>query len=247
MSTLCKTATWPRHGITVMFSVSSVASLEVQKNSFVVLFLGLTFIEVADDFSLYGHLWCQNFTCRCLFTWNSFLLFLLLRVLVWKKECIAAGLCWNEKEVRKEIPRFFPVLSHYFCPLFFPLSYPPPSPPCSWSLQKLCKLPVNSKQHQSLNWQRLPAHNTELSHSLISGSFTSSNNSNEGFILPCLMWQTSPRENYKGFSVDDICCYLRVLSYDTKYKQNAWKFFSLLINYFVLSGAKMNTGSKKSL
>lgn len=45
-----------RHGITVMFSVSSVASLEVQKNSFVVLFLGLTFIEVADDFSLYGDL-----------------------------------------------------------------------------------------------------------------------------------------------------------------------------------------------
>lgn len=141
--------------------------------------------------------------------------------------------------------QFFLIISAPFSSPFLTLLPPLPahgpyrnSASCLWT---------KSKQHQSLNWQRLPAHNTELSHSLISGSFTSSNNSNEGFILPCLMWQTSPRENYKGFSVDDICCYLRVLSYNTKYKQNAWKFFSLLINYFVLSGAKMNTGSKKSL
>lgn len=139
---------------------------------------------------------------------------------------------------------FFPVLSHYFCPLFFPLSHPPPSPLMvpTETLQAACE--PDSPSPWTGNICQLI---TKLSHSLISGSFTSSNNSNEGFILPCLMWQTSPRENYKGFSVDDICCYLWVLSCNTKYKQNAWKFFSLLINYFVLSGAKMNTGSNKSL
>lgn len=42
----------------------------------------------------------------------------------------------------------------------------------------------------------------------------------------------------RGVSVDDICCYLQVLSYNSKYKQNPWKFFGLLINYFILSGEK---------
>lgn len=66
------------------------------------------------------------------------------------------------------------------------------------SLQKL-QAACEPRQHQSLGWQHLPAHDTQLSPSLISASFTSSNSSDEGFILPCLMWQTSPRENYKGF------------------------------------------------
>lgn len=142
---------------------------------------------------------------------------------------------------------FFPVLSHYFCLLFIPHFSPSFLPSLllvpTETLQAACEPGPDSSSPWTGSVCQLIIHICLI---LLFLLLLPQATAVMKAFYPPLSNVTDKYQRKEGFLLD-ICCYLQVLSYNTKYKQNAWIFFSLLINYFVLSGAKMNSGSNKSL
>lgn len=131
----------------------------------------------------------------------------------------------------KYLDFFFPVLSHYLCLLFLPHSCPPAFPPCSWS----CSGHPYRNSASCLWTKTAPVPGLAASasswYTVVSFSYFCF-----FYLKQQQWWRLYPplsnvtdksQRKLQRVSVDGIFCYFQVLSYNTKYKQNAWNFFFL--------------------